>query len=377
MFAFKDIIGQEAVIDRLRQEIAEGRIPHARLFCGPAGVGKLSLALAYAKYICCDHPTADGEACDICPQCVKWNKLVHPDVHFVFPIVNKAKSPAVSVCNDFISQWRALLIKQPYFYLQDWLSQLEAENKQAAILAKESDEITRKLSLKASQGGYKICIVYLAEKMNEACSNKLLKLLEEPPERTLFLLTAEQPELLLPTIISRTQRINVPRINESKLGQSLVDNFSLSPAEAFAVAHMANGDYVKAMQAIHISKENELFFNLFVSLMRLAYQRKIREMKLWSEEVAAMGREKQKEFLTYCQRMVRENFIYNFQRKEMNYLTTPEQNFAVRFAPFINERNVMGMMDELSEAQLHIEQNVNVKMVFFDFALKMIMLLKS
>lgn len=375
MFGFRDVIGQEPAKQRLLQEVQEGRIPHAQLFCGPAGSGKLPLALAYARYLCCTHP-GETDACGTCPSCVKWEKLVHPDVHFVFPIVKSAKGKK-EVCDDYLADWRRLLQSTSYFGLNHWLSEMEAENGQAIIYAKESDEITRKLSLKSSEGGYKICLVWLPEKLHEVCANKLLKLLEEPPEKTLFLLVSEAPEMILPTIISRTQRFNVPRIEESAMAEALQQKFGIQPPESATIAHVANGSFVKALETIHLNEENELFFELFVSLMRLSYQRKIREMKQWSEQLAGMGRERQKNFLAYCQRMIRENFIYNLHCKEMNYMTLPEQNFATRFAPFVNERNVMGIMDELSEAQVHIEQNVNARMVFFDFSLKMIVLLKQ
>lgn len=375
MFSFKDIIGQEPAKQRLIQEVQEGRIPHAQLFCGPAGVGKLPLALAYARYICCPNRT-ETDACGTCPSCVKWNKLVHPDVHFVYPIVKSAKGKK-EVCDDYITNWRHLLLNSPYFGLNHWLNEMDAENGQAIIYAKESDEITRKLSLKSSEGGYKVTIVWLPEKMHEVCANKLLKLLEEPPEKSIFLLISEAPEMILPTILSRTQRFNIPKIEEVDIAGALQQKYGVQPRDSETIAHLANGDFIKALETIHLNEENELFFNLFVSLMRLSYQRKIREMKQWSEQLAAMGRERQKNFLDYCQRMTRENFIYNLHRKEMNYMTLPEQNFATRFAPFVNERNVVGIMDELSEAQRHIEQNVNARMVFFDFSLKMIVLLKQ
>lgn len=375
MFDFRDVIGQEAAKQRLLQEAGEGRIPHAQLFCGPEGAGKLPLALAYAKYLCCTNSGPEG-ACGTCPSCVKWNKLVHPDVHFMFPIVKSAKGKK-EVCDDYLADWRHLLMNNPYFALPHWLSAMGAENGQALIYARESDEITRKLSLKSVEGGYKITIIWLPEKMHEACANKLLKLLEEPPEKTFFLLVSEMPEQLLSTILSRTQRFSVPRIAEADIALALRDKYAVQSADADAIAHMANGSFVKALETISLNEENQLFFDLFVSLMRLAWQRKIRELKQWSEQVAGLGRERQKNFLDYCQRMIRENFIYNLHQPEMNYLTRPEENFAIRFAPFVNERNVVGIMEELSEAQLHIVQNVNPRMVFFDFALKMIMLLKQ
>ncbi len=372
---FKDVIGQEEVKQQLIHEVDEGRIPHAQLICGSEGVGKMPLAIAYARYISCSN-RGTTDACGTCPSCVKFNKLVHPDLHFMFPIVKSAKGKK-EVCNDYITDWRQFVLNNPYFNLNHWLNEINAENSQAIIYAKESDEILKKLSLKSSEGGFKITILWLPEKMHPVCANKLLKLLEEPPEKTIFLLISEAPEMILTTILSRTQRINVHKIEESAINQALQAQYSIQPAESVSIAHLANGNYIKALETIHLSEETKLFFELFVSLMRLSYQRKIKEMKLWSEQVAAMGRERQKNFLDYCQRMIRENFIYNLHQDDMTYMTNNEHNFATRFAPFVNERNVIGIMDELSEAQLHIEQNVNAKMVFFDFSLKMIVLLKQ
>jgi len=372
---FKDIIGQNEIKLKLIEEVREGRIPHAQIFCGPEGVGKMAIALAYARYICCAHP-GSTDACGVCPSCVKFNKLVHPDVHFVFPIVKSAKGKK-EVCDDFIAEWRAFVLKNPYFNLPHWLNEMDAENSQAIIYSKESDEITKKLSLKSSEGGFKITLIWLPEKMHPVCANKLLKLLEEPPEKTIFLLISEAPDLILTTILSRTQRVNIRKIDEESIAQALREKYAVLQTDSQVIAHMANGSFIKALEAIHLNEENHFFFELFVSLMRLSYQRKIREMKLWSEQVAGMGRERQKSFLSYCQRMIRENFIFNFHQKDLNYMTSDEQNFAIRFAPFVNERNIMGIMDELSEAEQHIEQNVNAKMVFFDFSLKMIVLLKQ
>ena len=375
MFSFSDIIGQEEAKQRLLQEVAEGRIAHALLFTGPEGSGKLPMALAYARYLTCQHPTPT-DACGSCPSCAKWEKLIHPDVHFVFPIVAK-KAQKKEVCDDYLPAWRKLLSAGSYFSLSQWLDEMDAENSQAIIYARESEEMLRKLSLKSSQGGYTVVQMWLPEKMNEVCANKLLKLLEEPPAQTVFLLVSEAPEQLLATILSRTQRFHLPRLDESVIAQTLQSRFGVLPEESRNLAHIANGSMIQALAAIQLNQDATLFFDHFVSLMRLAYQRKIREMKHWSEELASMGRERQKNFLNYCQRLVRENFIFNLRRPEMNYMTATEQQFAQKFAPFINERNVIGMMEELSLAQIHIEQNVNPRMVFFDFALKMIMLLKQ
>ena len=368
---FRDIIGQDEVKLRLVREVAEGRVAHARLFCGPEGIGKLALAVAYARYLCCTNRQG-ADSCGTCPSCVKFNKLVHPDVHFAFPVKS-----ATNVSDDFIREWRDLLLQSPYFSFNQWLDTMGVENQQPLIGVKESDEITRKLNLKSSAGGYKVMIIWLPEKMNAQCSNKLLKLLEEPPRQTIFLLVSEQPEMLLTTIQSRTQRMELRKLPEGKIAEVLLDKYGLQPTDATNVAHLASGSMLKALEALHINEDNRLFFDLFVSLMRLSYQRKLREMKLWSEQVASLGRERQKHLLIYCQRLLRENFIYNFHCSELVYMSTEEQNVSTRFAPFINERNVMGIMDELALAQIHVEQNVNPKMVFFDFALKMIMLLKN
>lgn len=370
---FKDIIGQEQVKERLRLELHEGRVPHAQLFAGPEGSGALPLAIAYARFLLCTH-RGETDACGTCPSCVKLNKLAHPDLHFVFPVV-KRKGGGDTVSDDYIREWRELAISTPYFGLNHWLDAMGAENQQAQIFVKESDELTRKLSLKSSEGGYKVVVLWLPEKMKVECANKLLKLLEEPPALTVFLLVSEEPDRILPTILSRTQRVNVPRLGDSEISTALSRQFGLQPSDAVETARLANGSYLQALEIIHRGDDNLLFFELFVSLMRLAYQRKVKDMKDWSETVATMGRERQKNFLAYCQRMVRENFISNFHRRELNYMNRDEANFAVRFAPFINERNVIGIADELSEAQAHIEQNVNPRMVFFDFALKMIVLL--
>ena len=372
---FKDVTGQEQIKQQLIDSVQQGKVAHALLLCGQEGTGKLPLAIAYARYLCCESPTA-SDACGECASCIKMNKLIHPDVHFAFPIV-KLKAGKDSVCNDFLPAWREIVLHSPYFGLPEWLEKIGAGNQQAQIFVRESDEIQRKLSLKASQGKFKVMIIWLPEKMNAECSNKLLKLLEEPPSGTVFLLVSEDPEALLPTIRSRTQRINLPPLAEHEIAETLIQQYKLQPDDAHEIAHQSAGSMLQALSAIHLSEEHKVFFELFVSLMRLSYARKIVEMKQWSEQIATMGREKQKNFLIYCQRMIRENFIYNFHIPDMNYMTQEEKQFAVRFSPFINEQNIICIMEELAEAQVHIEQNVNAKIVFFDFALKMIVLLKK
>ena len=369
---FKDIIGQEEAKERLIREAKEGKIAHARLFCGNEGVGKLPLAIAYAQYLSCEHPT-DNDSCGVCPNCVKYNKLIHPDLHFVFPVIKKKNKDTIS--DDYLQEWREILNSSPYFNLNMWLKEMGAENQQAQIYVKESDEIIRKLNLKSSQGGYKVMIIWLPEKMNVECSNKLLKLLEEPPTQTIFILISEEPDMLLPTIQSRVQRFNIHAIDKEKIAETLCLNYGLEPNDAKNIAHRCQGNFLKALETIHLNEDNQFYFEEFVSLMRLAYQRKIREIKQWSDNIAAIGRERQKNFLAYIQRMLRESFIYNFHTPDISYLSGEEQKFSSRFSPFINEGNVINIMEELSIAEQHIGQNVNAKMVFFDLALKMIVLL--
>lgn len=360
---FSDIIGQETVKQRLQKEYEEGRMPHALMLCGPEGCGALPLALALAKMLLNGSPMAE--------------KLQHPDLHFAFPIYKKDSSKAV-FCDEFLKEWRQTVQFSPYFGMEEWKEACGVENQQMLIYANESDSILKKLSLKSSQGGYKVMVIWLPEKMHTSCANKILKLLEEPPLQTAFILVSEHPEQNLSTIISRCQIINVPRLADEDIERALIDRNGVIPAEAKRIARASNGNMVKALRTITSDSENEYFFNMFVQLMRLSYARKVKEMKQWSETIAGMGRERIKAFLTYCQNMIRENFIYNFGRQgDLNYMAENEAQFAVKFAPFINEKNVFGIMEELSLAQRDIEQNTNAKIVFFDFALKMIVLIKN
>lgn len=369
---FKDIVGQANVKERLIRSVNEGFIPHAQLFCGPEGVGKLPLALAYAQYVNCLHPDA-GESCGKCSSCVKYNNLAHPDLHFVFPIIKKDKK---EVCDDYITDWRAFVKENTYFNLSQWLAYIGTDNAQGLIYAKESEEIIRKLSLRVYEAKYKVLLIWLPEKMHEVCANKLLKLIEEPTENTLILLVSDNPDYILTTIQSRCQRINIHGLSETEMIEALGSQYSLTAQDAASVAHIANGSYLKAVETISLNQEHKFFFNLFVEMMRSSYMRDIKKIKNIANEIASVGREKQKNFLVYCQRMVREYFVSNLKKQEMIYLNTDEDNFGVRFAPFINERNIIDFSDELALAERHIEQNVNAKMVFFDLCLKVTMLLK-
>ena len=349
---------------RLVQMVEEGRLPHAIMLCGPEGTGKLALAVAFASYLL-------GE------DNAMVQKLEHPDLHFTFPTI---KLPSMSadhkpVSDDFIHEWHDLLMKGPYFKVEEWLKAMRAENQQAIITAGESDELVRKLSLKSSQGGYKVSIIWLPERMNIECANKLLKLIEEPPSQTVFLMVCEEPDKLLETIRSRVQRIDVKKLPAETIRQALIERRGIDENAAQRVSRLANGSWLKALEELQVGTENEQFLDLYISLMRLAYQRKVRDLRKWSEVMAGFGREKQKRFLQYFLRMTRECFIYNFQQQELIYMTQQEEDFARNFARFVNEANILSLYDLANRAIRDIGQNANAKVVFFDFALQTIVLL--
>lgn len=372
---FKDIIGQNEVKERLLNSVKKGFIPHAQLFCGPEGVGKLPLAIAYAQYLNCENPS-ENDSCGKCPSCVKYNHLAHPDLHFVFPIIKKAAKKK-EVCDDYITDWREFVKKNSYFNLPHWLEFIEADNSQGLIYAKESEEIIRKLSLRIYEAKYKVMIIWLPEKMHESCANKLLKIIEEPTDNTIFLLVSDTPDNIITTIQSRCQRINIHGVEEADIMQALESVYSITAEDAKSVAHLSKGSYLKALETISLNEEHKFFFNLFIQMMRASYARNIKEIKAIGNELAAIGRESQKSYLIYCQRMIREYFVSNMKQAEMVYLAQDEANFGIRFAPFINERNIVDLMDQLALAERHIEQNVNAKMVFFDLCLKITMLIKQ
>ena len=352
------------------------------MFTGPSGVGKLPLALAYAQYVACPNKTAT-DSCGVCPSCLQYQKLQHPDLHFAFPIV---KGDEGDVCDDFVDKFRSLVLENKYFDLEAWYKTMGVETKQGMIYEKESSEILRKLSLKSFGDGYKVMLIWQPEKMNGTCANKLLKLLEEPPTKTLFLLVSEHPEQLLSTVLSRVQEVRVPRLPEMTIASALREEYSwLDESAAQRIAHMANGSYLVATRVMSESEDNAGYFEDFVALMRNAWlvgKKKdysaLLKLRQWSNDIAdsKVGREKQKAFLQYVQRQIRENYIYNQGCSEMNYQTEKEQEFSTKFAPFIHDGNVEKMMDELSKAEVQIGQNANAKIVFFDLCLQMIVLVK-
>lgn len=371
---FRDVVGQEEVKAHLIRSVQNGVVPHALLFSEREGYGAFPLALAYARYLNCANRTGT-DACGHCPSCLKYDELAHPDLHFVFPIVAK-KDKKKEICDDYLPEWREFLRKSPYFSLDDWLDFIEAGNSQAIIYARESDEIIHKLSLKTYEADYRVLLVWLPERLHPSCANKLLKLVEEPPANTAIIMVSEEPDAVLGTILSRTQRIQLRPIETELMRSALRERFGLSPDDVGQVAHLSAGSFTEAIRVISLDEENRLFLEFFKNMMRDSWARNVRGMKAMSDELATIGRERQKNFLAYCQHLLRENFMCRFRSPEMNYMNREENNFAMKFAPFINERNVMDIMEELARAEAHVGQNVNAKMVFFDLSLRLAVLIR-
>lgn len=334
----------------------------------------MALALALASHLLGENDANNPKVASVKAMLDRWE---HPDLHFSYPVIRPTGTTAdhKMISDDFAKEWHVLLKKGPYFDMDAWLEQMNAANQQAIIFASESDNLTRKLNLKSSLGGYKVSIIWLPERMNVECANKLLKLLEEPPHQTIFIMVSEAPERLLETVRSRTQMIQVKRIDTAVLERALVEKRGLDGDTARRVAQIANGSWLDAIRMLNADSEAKQFFNDFVGVMRASYRRDIREMKAWSERVATYGREKQKRMLLYFHRMFRENFMYNFKQDSLIHFTQDEEQFAQKFAPFINERNIVELY-ELVELNIRdLSQNANPKIVFFDFTLRVTMLL--
>ena len=389
---FNEVIGQDECKERLLQMVDEGRLPHAIMLCGPAGIGKLALATAFgchllnrpatasASFPAKDAPTAPGGFPAGSPEPPMLKNLAHPDLHFTYPTIKLSSMSAdhKPVSDDFAREWHHLVTTQGlYISMDQWLAAIGAENQQAIITAGESDDLVRKLSLKSSQGGYKVSIIWLPERMNGESANKLLKLIEEPPQQTVFIMVCEQPHMLLETIRSRVQRIDVKPLPTDVIRNALVQQRGIDEQQAIRVARLANGSWLKALQELQAGTENEQFLDLFIMVMRQVYLRDVKGMKAWTETLASFGREKQKRFLAYTLRMLRESFMFNFQQQDLNYMTLQEENFANKFARFINEANILEFNELINLAIRDIGQNANAKFVFFHLALQMAVLIRQ
>jgi len=373
---FSQIPGHKETIAKLIKSVKEERVSHAQLFSGPEGCGSLALALAYARYISCEN-RSDKDSCGTCKSCVKYEKMIHPDLHFVFPVI-KDKKNTEPVSDTYIEQWREIVRQSPYFTINSWLNSIEVENAQGLIFASEAGEIIKKLSLKTYESDFKIMIIWLPEKMHPATANKLLKLIEEPPEKTLFLLVSDEPDKLLPTIISRCQILKIPGFADEEIIQFLKTKLRTDDRKASDIARVANGNIIRAIE-LHDNEDSSLRnLDRFKSLMRFAWKRDMLSLTSWSEEMASTGREAQKNFLSFSLRILRENLMLSLGQMKNNlvFLAGDEASFSDNFHPFINKKNIYSLTDEFNLAHSHVESNGNAKIIFLDLALKVTRLIR-
>ncbi|WP_035676765.1 DNA polymerase III subunit [Flavobacterium limnosediminis] len=373
---FQEILGQQHIKSHLTKSADLGRIPHAQLFVGPEGSGTLAMAIAYAQYILCSNTSGENtngnEACNL-----KFEHFSHPDLHFVFPVATNDQVKSHPVSANFMKQWREFVIENPYGSLFEWLKSLGIQNKQGQIGVDEAQEIMKSLSLKAYEGGYKVMIIWMADKMNTATANKLLKLLEEPPQKTVFLLVTENQDDIMQTILSRCQVLEFQGLPESVIADALVSRENIDDKLALRIAHQSQGNYNKAIHLLHKDATEYPFEEWFVQWVRAAFRAKgnaaaILDLTTWSEEIAGIGREAQKQFLHFCVEMFRQALLLNYQSPSLVYIEPTVDKFKMEnFAPFVNGNNINEIFKELSDAIYHIERNGNAKIILTDLSIKL------
>ncbi len=373
---FSEIIGQAALKKRLVQSVKNNRVSHAQLFFGQAGTGALPLAIAYAQYISCTGEKQE-DSCGQCPSCLKYRKLVHPDLHFLFPVNTTASKKDDPYCDDFLPEWRSFVLQQPYAGLNDWYSFIELENKQGLIKEKESDAIAKKLSFKSYESDVKIAVIWMAEKMHDVASNKLLKLLEEPPAMTIFLLITENPDLLLATIRSRCFPVKVPLVDDEDIISALQTRNGVEAAKSAHIARLASGNYARALELIGEDEEESFLLMTFGNFMREGYTGNIEAGMKTIDTLNALTREKQKAFLEYALRLIRENMVKHFNQPGLNFMNADEEEFSIKFSNYVRAHNVAPLTEELNKAVYDIERNGNSKIILLDLMLKAGSLLKK
>lgn len=376
---FKDILGLSHIKNHLVSSADAGRIPHAQLFVGPEGCGTLPMALCYVQYLLCGNSGGENNtgnsACN-----TKFNSLAHPDVHFAFPVSNSDKVKSHAVSDHYLEEWRQFIKEQPYGNLFDWYKLIGIENKQGQIGVDEAQDVVKKLSLKSYEGGYKALIIWMAEKMNTSTANKLLKLIEEPPDKTVLILIAEDEEQIIQTIRSRCQILHFPRLSEEAISQALIDR-GVSKEDALRISHEANGNFNKALDFMNNDSEDLIFEKWFVQWVRSAFKAKgnkaaIHDLISWSEVVAKTGRETQKKFLSYCMSVMRQALMINYNTRELAFMRIHVEGFQLeKFAPFVHENNIVPIVKELEDAIYHIERNGNSKLILMDLSIKLTRLL--
>lgn len=372
---FNEIPGQDAIRARLLQAVKTNRVSHALMLSGSAGSGNFALALALAQYLQCSSPLED-DSCGVCPACHQAAQYVHPDIHFVFPVARTAKIKDEPSSDDFIDEWRQYLSTGPYPSLEGWYHAMGIENKQAGIFKKEAQEILRKLNFKSFQSDYKVIIFWMPEKMNTTAANKLLKIIEEPADHTVFLFVTCGTDEILPTILSRTQLIKVPRISAEALYNKLKEEYPDQEKILKSLVQRAQGDYLLAQQMIDQSDQNLLNRDRFIRWMRISFGLQIKDITDWVSEVSEIGRERQKWFLQYSLSMIRNNYLVNRGMPELAIMDPEESAFSSRFSAFIHPGNIDGLMSEFDLAISQITMNANPKILLTDMSLQLYRLLK-
>lgn len=370
---FKDVPGYHALKEQLARSVNTGRISHAQLFHSTPGSGALALAIAYARYVLCANK-GEQDSCGTCPSCLKINQLAHPDLHFSFPTLVKDKEDSAS--SDNVAVWRDALKENPYMDLRHWASLLEDENKIPIIHVKEAGSILGRLALKSYEGGYKILLMWLPESMNTETANKLLKILEEPPEKTLFILVSYRPENLLPTIISRTQVIKLPAYTEEEVAQWAMEKYQLPDDTARGVSLLSEGSLMEATRFIHEQEEGNTWLTFFREWMRKCYKFSPIDLFDMADEFAELGKVRQRAVLQYAMRMFRESVMMNYAEGELNKLTQEEADFLSNFGKYIGGNNIAYMLEETDQTMYYLERNANAKLAFFNLSMKMKTFLK-
>lgn len=380
---FSEIPGQLRIKNHLIQTVLNDRISHAQLFTGPSGSGKLALAIAFAQFINCtdrqvyDNGGLKGDSCGKCPSCVKYAKLAHPDLHFFFPVaINKEKKEALSA--EYINDWREYLIKNRYFpEQQEWYDFIQIENKQGIITAKDCNEMIRLLGYKSYESEFKVVIIWHAEKIFHSAAPKILKILEEPPDKTLFLLVTENTDHMLNTILSRTQILKIPRYSDREVVEDIQPRFNLTEAEARKIALLCEGDLKLAESLVDEKEADADNFRTLQEWLRLCFKKDVPGLVKYSDELAKIGRERQKALLGYALRVTRRCLLFHYRLDALVKLDGEEFTFVQKLSPFINPANGQSIADEFNKAIFHVERNANPKILFTDLSLKLTGLMQN
>ncbi|MCZ4318232.1 DNA polymerase III subunit delta' [Aequorivita viscosa] len=372
---FSEVIGHQHIKSHLSKTIENDRIPHAQLFSGVNGSGLLPMAIAYASALLCSHFKKDSDAYFACKS--KVSKLAHPDLHFVYPVNTSDIAKKNAISDNYAEAWRKFVLNNPYASLFEWLQSLGIENKQGNISKYEAENISKKLSLKAFEGGYKVMIIWMADNMNGECANKILKLVEEPTDKTVLLLLTEKEGQIITTIKSRCQKLTFPLLSEADISEALIKSLQIKENVAVQMARRARGDYNKALQLLDETGEDEVFEKWFISWVRTAFRAKgnkgaINNLLEWSDELAKQGRETQKKFLAYCTDVFREALLDNYGAHSLLYFEANDASFSLnKFAPFVHQNNIFEITTALEDATYHIERNGNAKIIFTDLSIKL------